>query len=84
LVSDWDRHVPTIRRNLATMRRAGSCSALYLDRWEQLLAAGPETLCEVVLADTDEGQVLRSVHPLAGILAPHERWRVLEGEAAAR
>jgi predicted nucleic acid-binding protein len=77
LVGEWSRHVPLVRRNIAVMRRAGSCAERYLARWEALLAAGPEALAATALADSGEAQVLRSVHPFAGILSPRERWAVL-------
>jgi hypothetical protein len=42
------------------------------------MARGPDALTAVVLAHSDEAQVLRSVHPLAGLLSPRERWAVLD------
>jgi hypothetical protein len=78
LCQSWPSGVAQVRANIATMRRAGSCSPTYLRRWEALLAAGPRALADALLADTDEAQVLRSVHPLAGLLSPCERWAVLD------
>ena len=34
-------------------------------------------LAATILADSDEIQVLRSVHPLASILSLRERWAVM-------
>jgi hypothetical protein len=82
LVGDWPGHVPLVRRDIAAMRAAGSCAELYLARWEALLVAGPETLAATILAGSDEAQVLRSVHPFAGILSPRERWAILANLAA--
>jgi predicted nucleic acid-binding protein len=82
LVGEWPRHVALVRQNIAVMRRAGSCAERYLARWEALLTAGPEALAATILADSDEAQVLRSVHPFAGILSPRERWAVLASLAA--
>jgi len=81
LSADWDRWVPMVRRNLDLMRARSTCSRVYLDRWEDLLARGPEEVAAVVLAPTDEGQVLRSIHPFAGILHPRERWALLAERA---
>jgi hypothetical protein len=72
--------VPLVRANLEKMRRAGSCAPAYLRRWEEMLAAGPQALEEILLSNTDEAQALRSVHPLAGLLSPRERWTILERE----
>jgi hypothetical protein len=80
LRQSWPSGVPLVRANIETMRRAGSCAPAYLHRWETLLAAGPRALEETLLADTEEAQLLRSVHPLAGLLSPRERWAVLERE----
>lgn len=76
----WPADVALVRANIATMRRAGSCAPAYLRRWERLLDAGPQALQDILLADTDEAQLLRSVHPLAGLLSPRERWALLEQE----
>ena len=80
LCRTWPADVALVRANIATMRRAGSCAPTYLRRWERLLDAGPQALRDILLADTDEAQLLRSVHPLAGLLSPRERWAVLEQE----
>jgi hypothetical protein len=82
LAGDWSRYAPVVAENIATMRRAGSCAETYLRRWEALMAAGPEALRATLLADSDEAQVLRSVHPLAGLLSPRERWDLLDAAAA--
>ena len=82
LVGEWPRHVPLVQRNIAVMRHAESCAERYLTAWEALLAASPDVLASSVLADSDEAQVLRSVHPLAGVLTPRERWAILAGCAA--
>ena len=78
LVGAWAVHAPTVLQNIATMRSAGSCAEPYLRRWEELIERGPDALAAVVLAHSDEAQVLRSVHPLAGLLSPRERWAVLD------
>ena len=81
LFGNWPRCVPQVSHHIDVMRRAGSCADIYLARWEDLLKAGPDAIAAVVLADTDEAQVLRSVHPLSGLLTPAERWAVLAGTA---
>ena len=77
LLADWPCCAPLLLRNIATMRRAGSCAEEYLARWEGLVRAGPDALAAAALAGTDEAQVLRSVHPFSGLLTPAERWAVL-------
>jgi hypothetical protein len=73
----WPAARVTIAANLATMRRTESCSTKYLKRWEELLDQGLDRLSEVVLAETDEAQVLCSVFPLSGILPEEERLRII-------
>ncbi len=48
----------------------------YIDRWRDLLTQGPSCVAEVVLADTDEAQVLRSTAPFAGLLPQDEVQRL--------
>jgi hypothetical protein len=70
---DWPAAVAIIRRNIGTMRRAESCSERYLARWEELVEQGRDIVVAVILADTNEGQVLRSIFPMGGILTEFER-----------
>ncbi len=73
----WPEARILMARNIATMRRAESCSEKYLRRWEQLIDQGLDPLREVVLAETDEGQVLCSASPLAGLLSDEQRLGII-------
>jgi hypothetical protein len=73
----WPEAKLLIAKNIETMRTAESCSEKYLARWEQLLAGSYEQLCSAILADTNEGQVLRSINPLSGLLTPEERLKII-------
>jgi hypothetical protein len=75
---NWPAALVVIRKNLATMRAAESCSERYLDRWEELLAGGPDQVAEIILAQTSEGQVLRSLCPFAGLIDEDERRRIVK------
>lgn len=81
-VADWERWVPKLRANLATMRQANPPARVYLDRIEALIGEGPISFRDAMLAVTDEGQVLRSCSPLAGIMPDAERQRVLRATRA--
>jgi hypothetical protein len=73
----WPEARIVMEKNIATMRRAESCSEKYLKRWEQLIDEGLDRLREVILAETDEGQVLCSAAPLAGLLSDEERLSII-------
>jgi hypothetical protein len=50
----------------------------WLRQWREMLAEWPlERIKETVLSPTD-GQTLRQCSPLAPVLTPRERWKVLE------
>jgi hypothetical protein len=56
---------------------AECCGERYLDRWDELIAGGPDVLTVVLLEETDEGQVLRSICPFGGILSEDERLQII-------
>lgn len=76
--ADWPRAVVLIESNLIRMEAAGWTSPLYIERCRVLLAEGIESMRSVFLALTDEGQVLRSVHPFAGLLTHEERIEIIK------
>lgn len=63
-------------RELRGMLAGGHADAL-LDRWEDLLAEGPEAVVEVLQSDDPDARQLRGCSPFAGSIAPGERWRIL-------
>lgn len=44
--------------------------------WREILQRPVEDICEVLCADTDEGQRLRQNSPFAGVLSPAEVWEI--------
>ena len=68
--ADWPRARLLIRGNLARMSAAGRASPELVRRYRWLVDQGLDTLRSEVLARDDRGQALRSLHPLAGLVAP--------------
>jgi hypothetical protein len=79
---DWPEAKAILRRNIQTMRSAGSCADKYLTRLEQLAEQGFDQFSEVLLRENDEGQALRSVSGLSGILTQTERQEIIRGSYA--
>jgi hypothetical protein len=73
----WPEAKAILRRNIQTMRAAESCADKYLLRLEQLAEQGFDQFSEVLLRENDEGQVLRSVAVLSGILTQDERLEII-------
>jgi hypothetical protein len=46
------------------------------DEWRQILRQPIETICQILTAQTDEGQRLRQNSPFVGILSPQEVWEI--------
>lgn len=46
------------------------------DEWRQILLRPTEDICEILCAETEEGQRLRQNSPFAGALSPAEVWEV--------
>jgi hypothetical protein len=74
---DWPKAEAIVRRNIQTMRAAGTCADKYLARLEQLIEQGVGQFSEVLLRENDEGQVLRSISVLSGILTQDERLLII-------
>jgi hypothetical protein len=74
---DWPRAQALIRDNLARMSAAGRASPELIRRYRSLVDQGLDALRRDVLARDDRGQALRSLHPLAGLVAPRARHAIL-------
>jgi hypothetical protein len=48
----------------------------YAREWERLLAAPVDTVCDALVADTEEGRARRQATPFAGVVGPRERWAI--------
>jgi excisionase family DNA binding protein len=72
------------RSNLDRFERIheGSTVARWLERWRQLLDAGPESVMEVLTSTAPEAAELRQNSPFTGVLPEHERQAVLDSFAA--
>ena len=44
--------------------------------WREILQRPIEDICEVLCAETDDGQRLRQNSPFAGVLSPAEVWEI--------
>lgn len=60
-------------RNLQRMEAQHPEGIKYAHRWRELLDGPVRDLKRRVLADTDEGQVLRSMQPLSGLISAERR-----------
>jgi hypothetical protein len=75
--ADWSRASATIRANLARLANERRASPDLVRRYAELVDRGPDVLRAEILALTDAGQQLRSLHPLAGLLDPKLRFAIL-------
>lgn len=75
---DWPSASIIIENNLQRLERKQLVAPAYIVRCRELFEQGPEQMREAFLALTDEGQLLRSIHPFAGLLETSERQEVLE------
>jgi len=65
--------------NLARWKNqnAGAPSLLRCyDEWQRILGRTLEQICDLLCAQTEEGQRLRQNSPFAGILSPAEVWEI--------
>lgn len=74
----WSEASVLIARNLERLGREGRVAPGYLERCRKLFEKGPDAMREGFLTLTEEGQVLRSIHPFAGLLKPEEREEILQ------
>lgn len=75
---DWGAAAEVIKHNLDAMGEHHRIAPRYLQRCYDLLAQGPVEMRTAFLGLTDEGQVLRSIHPFAGLLPERERREILQ------
>ena len=61
------------RSNLRTIRAAHPGRLPWVDRWEQIIDAGPSAVMRALVAETPEGAELRQNSPFAGVLTDRER-----------
>ena len=73
--ADWGRWEGRIRANLDRLAAERRAAPALVCRYRELVDRGPEALRAEVLALTDAGQQLRSLHPLAGLIDPKLRSR---------
>ena len=75
--ADWPAAEIVVTRNLDRMDRDERVTPAYVARCRSLLGQGSEAMKNAFLAITDEGQLLRSIHPWAGLLPNSERIAIL-------
>lgn len=63
--------------------RKQTCHPWYCTRWRDLLGRSVEEIRAVLMAETDEGQMLRANAPFAGIFSREERNRIHAAGKAA-
>lgn len=63
--------------------RGQTCHAWYCGRWRELLDRPAEEIRAILMAATDEGQMLRANAPFAGIFSREERNRIHAAGKAA-
>jgi hypothetical protein len=75
--ADWSRWSGRIRANLARLASERHASPALIVRYTELVDRGPDALRAEVLALTDAGQQLRSLHPLAGLVDSKLRFAII-------
>lgn len=75
--ADWNQATIIVSRNLDRMELEKRVAPVYVARCRELMQQGPNAVKAAFLALTDEGQLLRSIHPWAGLLPNAERLAVL-------
>jgi hypothetical protein len=74
---DWPRAQARIRKKLAELRARDAASPALIRDYEALLDQGFESFKSELLAPTERAQALRSLHPLAGLINPKQRFAIL-------
>jgi len=75
--ADWPTAKIIVAQNLDRMDLGRRVAPGYVSRCRDLLRLGPEAMKAAFLALDDDGQVLRSIHPWAGLLPNAERLAIL-------
>jgi hypothetical protein len=73
------RHEPArvakAQERVRQWRAEGSVALPYVEAWERHLAGPLDTLCAVLVDDSEQARALRQVTPFAGFVDPRTRWR---------
>jgi hypothetical protein len=75
--ADWPTASAKILDHLERLATHKSASPNLIRRYRELVGLGPSALRAEVLAMTDQGQALRSLHPLAGLVEPKLRYKII-------
>jgi hypothetical protein len=81
LVTDPEGTLATALGNIGRWRsrhRPGGMTNQWLDRWEELLARGPDPVAEALTSRSPEAIELRQNTPFTGVLTQSERAAVLD------
>jgi hypothetical protein len=71
-------------RNLVRARARYDVQPPWIREWQQLLDGPTGALIEALTSPAEEARVLRQSSPFAGVLAPRERWTLLNEVKEAR
>jgi excisionase family DNA binding protein len=79
LAMETDLVMEAAAKNLRRLRKVhpDGMTARWLDRWEEILAAGPDAVFEALTSQTGWAVELRQNTPFAGVLSPEERQAAL-------
>ena len=76
LETDPDRVMKIACANIDLWEREETCSQYYVNRWRALIADTPDTIRNVILADTEEAISLCSNNPFAGVFSVSEARKI--------
>jgi len=71
------QRVEHARRLVARWAAEGTLADPYAQRWRALLDLELADLAAALVRDDEPMRDLRQCSPFAGVLEPHERWRIL-------
>ena len=83
VVVDPDGAIATARRNVARFREVQPRAGIWLDRWEEILDAGPERVLETLTSSSRDAIDLRQNTPFVGLLSEEEQRAVITAFTAA-
>lgn len=70
-------------RRVESWLRDGSVAGVYARRWKQLLSLPTESLCAVLVEQSEEAAAMRQVTPFAGVVESRLRWKIWRQVRAA-
>lgn len=82
-VADPPGAIALARRNVRRFREIHPRAGVWLDAWEQILDAGPESILDVLTSSMPFAIDLRQNTPFVGILSETERQAILRAFAAS-